>query len=418
MKSKDIINEGLFGDFERAASQFKRAYDTRQNATAGLGGRVKALFSPTRMKYGRSTKDQVAANKFIDKFVSQALETLDVAVKNDLVDATSNKLDDKPAAQPAQQEPAVKTAASQNKKPKPKTKQPAANTPAEPITFGREKYTKGPKGWIDSKGKPADQNTTKILDQAAQQSTAQTNTKQAGAQQPNAPAAKTKAAAPKAAAPKAAAPKAAAPKAAAPKAAAPKVAAKPAAQPAAAKAAAQPRQTVAQKIAPQLQAKAARKTAGKRNQPIKEDAVYEKLNLLFESYMELIEASSVPQGGGRVKGAGLSQTPNAIRKREARAKAKASGQQAAPKAAPKAAPQQPQTDPASQQQVPPTEEKLGISKYFKENFLDDFLQGIDMGPAKPKIDALLKNLPNLYGTSQLKKELTSIANIAWTLAKK
>jgi hypothetical protein len=46
-----------------------------------------------------------------------------------------------------------------------------------------------------------------------------------------------------------------------------------------------------------------------------------------------VAASSVTHTGGRKKGAGPSQTPNAIRKREARAKT------AAPAAAPAAAPQ-------------------------------------------------------------------------------
>ena len=59
------------------------------------------MFSPSRLKYGRSTQDQVAANKFIDKFVRGALETLNVAVKNDLVDANSNDISAK--ATPSQQ---------------------------------------------------------------------------------------------------------------------------------------------------------------------------------------------------------------------------------------------------------------------------------------------------------------------------
>lgn len=37
---------------------------------------------------------------------------------------------------------------------------------SQPLTFGGKKYTKGPRGWVDDKGKPADVNTSKILDQA------------------------------------------------------------------------------------------------------------------------------------------------------------------------------------------------------------------------------------------------------------
>jgi outer membrane biosynthesis protein TonB len=168
---------------------------------------------------------------------------------------------------------------------------------------------------------------------------------------------------------------------------------------------AKPRQTVAQKIEPQLKQQSLVKTAAQRNQPIKEAATYDKLNLLFESYIDLLEASSVPQGGGRIKGAGLSQTPNAIRKRETRAANKAS----------QAKPATPTQQAASQQD---SEQIMSISQYFKENFLDSFLQGIDMTLAKPKIDALLKNLPQLYKSGQLKKELEDIGNIAFTLARK
>lgn len=37
---------------------------------------------------------------------------------------------------------------------------------SQPLTFAGKKYTKGPKGWVDDKGKLADENTTKILNQA------------------------------------------------------------------------------------------------------------------------------------------------------------------------------------------------------------------------------------------------------------
>lgn len=48
-------------------------------------------------------------------------------------------------------------------------KTPAKAEPSEKFRWGGEVYTKTNKGWIDSKGKPADYNTTSILDQAAAQ---------------------------------------------------------------------------------------------------------------------------------------------------------------------------------------------------------------------------------------------------------
>jgi len=62
-----------------------------------------------------------------------------------------------PATQPAAQKPAVKKAAA-------KPRQPKA---MPPMSWGGEKYTKGPKGWVNSKNKLADQNTANVLDQAA-----------------------------------------------------------------------------------------------------------------------------------------------------------------------------------------------------------------------------------------------------------
>ena len=64
-----------------------------------------------------------------------------------------------PAAPPKPTTPASTTA-------------PSTSTTQEPLSWGGEKYTKGPKGWVDSKGKPADINTSNVLDQAATQASA------------------------------------------------------------------------------------------------------------------------------------------------------------------------------------------------------------------------------------------------------
>lgn len=46
-------------------------------------------------------------------------------------------------------------------------------TPAQsqPLKFGGETYRRGPKGWEDSRGRPADTNTARILDRAQAQAT-------------------------------------------------------------------------------------------------------------------------------------------------------------------------------------------------------------------------------------------------------
>lgn len=316
MKSKEIINEGIFSDFERTAQNIQQAYQKRSNATSGLGGRIKAFLSPTRQKYGRSTQDQVAANKFINKFVTGALETLNVAVKNDLVDINSNEL-----AKPA-------TITKTQQKPSLAKDIEVVNNEPMILRYRGVDYYIGDKGqWLNAKtNKEPPQSFQKFLNQQADIATPTSES----------------------------------------------------------------------------------------------ESNYDKMNKIFESYMQLLEASAVPypqrpfnpstpgsavpQGGGRFKGAPLSQTPNAVRKRNARAAKKANPQVAQKPGAP------------AQGAAP--DQKTSISAYFKERFLDSFLQGIDMGPAQAKVDALLQNLPNLYKSGQLKKELENIANIAWTMAKK
>lgn len=75
-------------------------------------------------------------------------------------------------------QPATQPAAAQTQAPTPIS---------QPITFAGKKYTKGPKGWIDDKGKPADFNTSKILDQAQAKANQPPNTPK-----PSSPASSTK----------------------------------------------------------------------------------------------------------------------------------------------------------------------------------------------------------------------------------
>ncbi len=330
MKSKDIINEGIFSDFERAALDTYSAAQTRRRPGKGIAGAVKSFFSGDRLKYGRTVKDQAAADKFIKKFIDGAMETLNVAVKNDLVDASSNKLVDKTKTQQQKQ-----SANALSKDIQVVNKEPMI------LRFRDQDFYIGDKGqWLNVKSnKEAPQAFQAFLHQQADLATpgaakGPTKTKrQPAKKQAQQPA----------------------------QAATANTAQQPA-QAATANKTQQPRQTVAAKAQAQLQKQAAMKQKGKGSfKKIKEDQLYDKLNFIFESYMNLLEA---PQANTK-----------------------------APK-------------------------KTSISKYFKENFLDDFLQGINMAPAQAKIDALLKNLPTLYQTGKLKKELKDLANIAWSLAKK
>lgn len=56
-----------------------------------------------------------------------------------------------------------------------------------------------------------------------------------------------------------------------------------------------------------------------------------------------------------------------------------------------------------------------ISQWFKTNFLNTYLKGIDMSSAEPKINEILKNMPNSIKSGKIRKDLQDIAKIAWTL---
>ena len=88
-------------------------------------------------------------------------------------------------AQPKPPDAAPETVASrQTQQPTAQAQQPQ-QAPLT-ATWGNVKYTKGPKGWVDAKGKLADPNTVKYLDQAAAQAQASTPPKPARKKQPSA----------------------------------------------------------------------------------------------------------------------------------------------------------------------------------------------------------------------------------------
>lgn len=76
---------------------------------------------------------------------------------------------------PATTQPTTPTAAPSTGRTEPTVPPPEPQV-SQPFTFGGKKYTKGARGWVDDKGKPADQNTSKILDQAQAKANQPANT--------------------------------------------------------------------------------------------------------------------------------------------------------------------------------------------------------------------------------------------------
>lgn len=199
---------------------------------------------------GLTKQDIMASNIFNKNFVSSALSNLSNGIKGGLIGM--------PSATPRPSAPQAPTAPAPTAPTAPvpvSSTKAASTTPAtsEPFTWGGQKYTKGPKGWLNNKGKLADANTAKILDQAAQQAAQPSTSQQPSATKPRvridpktgqyAPAV-TKPTAP-----------------------------------------AQPRQTVAQKAQTQLQKQAAMKQKGKApfKKLVREEEIYDRLNFIIES---------------------------------------------------------------------------------------------------------------------------------------
>lgn len=97
---------------------------------------------------GVGSADTETRNIFINEFISQGLNALQSALSSGMIGSTSGS---------------TRT----------------ATTP--PVTFGGMKYTKGPNGWIDKRGRKADDNTARLLDRAAQQAQSSTTS----VEQPN-----------------------------------------------------------------------------------------------------------------------------------------------------------------------------------------------------------------------------------------
>lgn len=404
MKISETISEstlGAVGDaLTKGAADVTGAVKARDTTGAG-GSLLGAFLSPERMGSGVSVQDKMAENNFVKDFTSKAIQAINGAIKSGYVDpnktaenislqpAPSPTADKKPSDQPAGQAPQQKPAAAD---------QSSADT-SEPMTWGGEKYTKGPNGWVNSKGKPADANTAKVLDQAAQQ---------AGKQPP--------------------------------------------AQPGQAQKPATGQQPPAQQGQAQPGANKPRvRIDPKTGQYAPADAV---------------KKSSVPQGGGRVKGAGLSQTPGAVKKRQARAAAKTSAAKpAAPAAAPaaprqtvaqkaqgylqqqalkkKAAPsvvkesllsdyeykkmnyvfesimnQMFEADPAQQGAEQSDPNAISIPEFLAQQVMPDYFENIPIQKAESQFKALLQKIPSTWAKGNSKAELQSIAKLAYSLAKK
>ena len=147
MRANEFLNEALGDTFANMA-----------NAT---GDFVKQAFTNRPQSSGWSKGvEKAAQGKYKNQFVTRGLTALKTAINQGLVDTNSSYVNISASPTTASASAPISTAAA--------TPAPAATTAAAtPFTFGGEKYTKGPKGWVDSKGKPADANTIKVLDKAA-----------------------------------------------------------------------------------------------------------------------------------------------------------------------------------------------------------------------------------------------------------
>ncbi len=150
---------------------------------------------------------------------------------------------------------------------------------------------------------------------------------------------------------------------------------------------------------------------------------------------ELIDLDEVsPQGGGKVAGQ-LSNSPNAIRKRNARLAARTSAQQQTtapqqqqqPVTQQTTAPQQqqqPVTQQTTQQAAPPKAPtatnpgKPSMGQWLKDNFIKNFFKGVPWQSAEPQIDKILMRLPKSYKDGTIQKDLQDIASIGWSLSPK
>jgi len=63
-----------------------------------------------------------------------------------------------------------------------------------------------------------------------------------------------------------------------------------------------------------------------------------------------------------------------------------------------------------------TNVRPSIGEWFRDNFMKNFLRGIDLGTSQQQVDDILKDMPNLYKSGKLDQALTDIANIAWAVS--
>jgi hypothetical protein len=299
-------NESMFSDMARLSSNVVRDVErNRTNVGTSLASRAKAWAGS--WKSGRTTKDQLAANKFIDKFTSRGIEALRMAVSSNLVDPNSNQLSAAAAPAPT---PA----------PTPAPATPSGPPPSGPQANATQNY---PNMNINVRS-PAQTGLNVRMPNVQTQQTpgsTQPQTTTSTTTQTNRPQQNRQANRP---------------------------------------------QQNRQANRPQQNVPPKRGRKGRRGR-FRESVQYQNLNKLFEEYLFLLE----------------------------------------------------QTDTTNNPQ-PEQPELPSISEYFKEQFLDLYLDGItpqQMRYAQPKINQILNNLPQLVkNENQLQKELRELANIIFTLA--
>ena len=301
-------NESMFGDMARLSSNVVRDVErNRTNVGTSLASRARAWAGS--WKSGRTTKDQVAANKFIDKFTSRGIEALRMAVSSNLVNPNSNQLSAAPAPAPA---PTPSPPSG------PPPNPPSGPPPSGPQANAAQNY---PNMNVNVRA-PAQTGLNVRMPNVQTQQTpgsTQPQTTTGTTTQNNRP------------------------------------------------------QQTRQANRPQQNVPPPRRGRKGRRGRFRESVQYQNLNKLFEEYLFLLEQTDTTNN---------------------------------PQPAQPAQPAQP--------------ELPSISEYFKEQFLDLYLDGItpqQMRYAQPKINQILTNLPQLVkNENQLEKELRELANIIFTLA--
>ncbi len=135
--------------------------------------------------------------------------------------------------------------------------------------------------------------------------------------------------------------------------------------------------------------------------------VYKDLGVDIDKYKVDVDEAGIGQAVGnavnKVKGFfGSKKQPSQGTQSSAGASAPAQGAQSTATQAPPAA--------------GATNIRPSIGEWFRDNFMKNFLRGIDLGTSQQQVDDILKDMPNIYKSGKIDQALTDIANIAWAVS--